>query len=37
LSLENYTGMGKQVSNRHQKKSAARPRQDWLSLQINPV
>ena len=32
LSLGNYTGMGKRVSNRHQIKLAARPRQYWLSL-----
>jgi hypothetical protein len=37
LSLENYTGKGKQVLNRNQKKSAARARQEWLSLQIKPV
>ena len=37
LSLASYTGMRKQVSNRHQIKSAARPRQYWLSLQIKPV
>ncbi len=37
LSLGNYTGMRKQVSNRHQIKSAARPRQYWLPLQIDPV
>ena len=37
LSLGSYTGMGKRVSNRHQIKSAARPRQHWLSKQINPV
>ena len=37
LSLGNYTGMRKRVSNRHQIKLAARPRQYWLSLQINPV
>jgi hypothetical protein len=29
--------MRKRVSNRHQIKLAARPRQYWLSLQINPV
>jgi hypothetical protein len=33
----NYTGMGKRVSNRHQIKLAARPRQYWHSLRINPV
>jgi len=37
LSLGNYTGMGKRVSNRHQIKLASRPRQYWHSLQINPV
>ena len=37
LSLGNYTGMGKRVSNRHQIKLAARPRQYWHSLRINPV
>jgi hypothetical protein len=29
--------MGKRVSNRHQIKLAARPRQYWNLLQINPV
>jgi hypothetical protein len=29
--------MGKRVSNRHQIKLTARPRQYWHSLQINPV
>jgi len=37
LNLGNYTGMRKRVSNRHQIKLAARPRQYWHSLQINPV
>lgn len=37
LNLGNYTKMRKRVSNRHQIKLAARPRQYWLSLQINPV
>jgi hypothetical protein len=37
LSLGNYTGMGKRVSNRHQIKLASRPCQYWLALQINPV
>ena len=37
LSLGNYTGMGKRVSNRHQIKLASRPRQYWHSLRINPV
>ncbi|MEY3740509.1 MAG: hypothetical protein RLZZ192_1185, partial [Pseudomonadota bacterium] len=32
LSLGNYTGMRKSVSNRHQIKLAARPRQYWHSL-----
>ena len=36
-NLGNYTKMRKRVSNRHQIKLAARPRQYWLSLQINPV
>ena len=37
LSLGNYTGMRKRVSNRHQIKLAARPRQYWHSIQINQV
>jgi hypothetical protein len=37
LSLGNYTGMGKRVSNRHQIKLASRQRQYWHSLRINPV
>ena len=37
LNLGNYTGMRKRVSNRHQIILASRPRQYWLSLQINPV
>jgi len=37
LNLGNYTKMRKRVSNRHQIKLAARPRQYWLSLQTYTV
>ena len=36
-TLGNYTRMRVLVSNRHQNKSAARPRHHWLSEQLTPV